>query len=122
MLIELMRRSWPGKLGRDRDEFKLNVNGSSKNASQNAAGGGVLRDHSSNIIFGFLKNFGPQNSLQVELMALYRGLHLCIEHNVSRVWIEMDAQIVVQMIQGDLKGSYKIRYLLESIRKYLQVM
>lgn len=59
---------------------------------------------------------------QVKLMALYRGLHLCIEHNVSRVWIEMDAQIVVQMIQGDLKGSYKIRYLLESIRKYLQVM
>ncbi|EOY19200.1 Retrotransposon, unclassified-like protein [Theobroma cacao] len=103
-------------------ELKLNVDGSSKDEFQNAAGGGVLRDHTGNLIFGFSENFGYQNSLQAELLALHRGLCLCMEYNVSRVWIEVDAQVVIQMIQNHHKGSYKIQYLLESIRKCLQVI
>ncbi|EOX94176.1 Uncharacterized protein TCM_003564 [Theobroma cacao] len=79
-------------------EFKLNVDGSSKHNFQNAAGGGLLRDHTGPMIFRFFENFGPYNSLQAELMALQRGLLLCIEYNVSRLWIEMDAKVVVQMI------------------------
>ncbi|EOX95348.1 Uncharacterized protein TCM_004861 [Theobroma cacao] len=75
-------------------ELKLNVDGSSKDEFQNAAGGGVLRDHTGNLIFGFSENFGYQNSLQAELLALHRGLCLCMEYNVSRVWIEVDAQVI----------------------------
>ncbi|WRX29825.1 Ribonuclease H domain - like 10 [Theobroma cacao] len=66
-------------------EFKLNVGGSSKHNRQNAAGGGLLRDHTSTMIFGVSENFGPCDSLQAELMALHRGFLLCIEHNVSRL-------------------------------------
>ncbi|EOY21198.1 Uncharacterized protein TCM_012582 [Theobroma cacao] len=82
-------------------EFKLNVDGSSKYDCQRAVGGGLLRDHTGTLIFGFVENFGPYNSLQAELMALYRGLLLCIEHNVRRLWIEMDAKVVISHIHRE---------------------
>ncbi|EOX99830.1 Uncharacterized protein TCM_008793 [Theobroma cacao] len=44
----------------------------SKHNCQIAAGGGLFRDHTSTMIFGFSENFGPYNSLQAELMALHR--------------------------------------------------
>ncbi|WRX23679.1 Ribonuclease H domain - like 10 [Theobroma cacao] len=100
-------------------EFKLNAYGSSKEAFQNAAGGGVLRDHTSTLIFGFFENFGRYNSIQAELMALHRGLLLCNEYNISRVWIEMDAKAIVQMLHEGHKGSSRTRYLLSSIRQCL---
>ncbi|EOY13984.1 RNase H family protein [Theobroma cacao] len=103
-------------------EFKLNVDGGSKYDCQSAAGGRLLRDHTGTLIFSFVENFGPYNSLQAELMALYRGLLLCIEHNVRRLWIEMDAKVVIQMIHRGHKGSAQIRYLLASIRKCLSVI
>ncbi|EOX93822.1 Uncharacterized protein TCM_002766 [Theobroma cacao] len=103
-------------------EFKLNVDDSSKHNCQNAAGSGLLRDHTGIVIFGFSKNFRLYISLQAELMALHRGLLLCIEYNVSRIWIEMNAKVVVQMIHEGNKGSSQTRYLLASIRKCLNAI
>ncbi|EOY06960.1 Uncharacterized protein TCM_021522 [Theobroma cacao] len=100
-------------------EFKLNVDGSSKYNLQTAAGGGLLRDHTGSMIFGFSENFGSQDSLQAELMALHRGLLLCIDHNVTRLWIEMDAKVAVQMINEGHQGSSRTRYLLASIHRCL---
>ncbi|XP_017981034.1 PREDICTED: uncharacterized protein LOC108663047 [Theobroma cacao] len=100
-------------------EFKLNVDGSSKHNRQSAVGGGHLRDHTGTMIFGFSENFGPCDSLQEELMALHRGLLLCIKHNVSRLWIEMDAKVVVHMINKGHQGSSRTRYLLTSIGRSL---
>ncbi|EOY17513.1 Uncharacterized protein TCM_036737 [Theobroma cacao] len=100
-------------------ELKLNVDGSCKHNPQSAAGGGLLRDHTGSMIFGFSENFGPQDSLQAELMALHRGLLLCIEHNISRLWIEMDAKVAVQMIKEGHQGSSRTRYLLASIHRCL---
>ncbi|EOY25454.1 Uncharacterized protein TCM_026877 [Theobroma cacao] len=99
-------------------EFKLNVDGSAK-LSQNAAGGGVLRDHAGVMIFGFSENLGIQNSLKAELLALYRGLILCRDYNIRRLWIEMDATSVIRLLQGNHRGPHAIRYLLGSIRQLL---
>ncbi|EOY33160.1 Uncharacterized protein TCM_041142 [Theobroma cacao] len=98
---------------------RLFTDGSSKNR-QLVAGGGVLRDHTSMLVFGFSENIGSSNSLQAELQVLLRGLLLCQEYNINNLWIEVDALVVIQMIQYSQKGSHDIRYLLESIRKYLQ--
>ncbi|WRX29354.1 Ribonuclease H domain - like 10 [Theobroma cacao] len=64
-------------------------------------------------------NFGSCDSLQAELMALHRGLLLCIEYNVTRLWMEMDAKVVVHMINEVHQGSSRTRYLLASIRRSL---
>ncbi|EOY06959.1 Uncharacterized protein TCM_021521 [Theobroma cacao] len=100
-------------------EYKLNVDGSSK-SNLNAAGGGVLRDHTGKLAFAFSENLGPLPSLQAELHALLRGLLLCKERNITNLWIEMDALVAVQMVQQSQKGSHDIRYLLESIRLCLR--
>ncbi|EOY17515.1 Uncharacterized protein TCM_042331 [Theobroma cacao] len=99
-------------------EYKLNVGGSSRNG-QHAASGGVLRDHTGKLIFGFSENIGTYNSLQGELRALHRGLLLCKDCHIEKLWIEMDALAVIQLIPHSQKGSHDIRYLLESIRKCL---
>ncbi|EOY02236.1 Uncharacterized protein TCM_011923 [Theobroma cacao] len=99
-------------------EHKLNVDGSSRQ-NQTAAIGGVLRDHTGTLVFDFSENIGPSNSLQAELRALLRGLLLCKERNIEKLWVEMDALVAIQMIQQSQKGSHDIRYLLASIRKYL---
>ncbi|EOY34747.1 Uncharacterized protein TCM_042327 [Theobroma cacao] len=99
-------------------EYKLNVDGSSRH-NQSAATGGLLRDHTGTLVFGFSENIGPSNSLQAELRALLRGLLLCKDRNIEKLWIEMDALVVIQMIQQSKKGSHDIRYLLASIRKCL---
>ncbi|EOY25447.1 Uncharacterized protein TCM_016753 [Theobroma cacao] len=99
-------------------EYKLNVDGSSRNG-QHAASGGVLRDHTSKLIFCFSENIGTYNSLQAELRALHRGLLLCKERHIEKLWIEMDALAVIQLIPHSQKGSHDIRYLLESIKKCL---
>ncbi|WRX14697.1 Reverse transcriptase domain - like 10 [Theobroma cacao] len=99
-------------------EHKLNVDGSSRQ-NQSAAIGGLLRDHTGTLVFGFSENIGLSNSLQAELRALLRGLLLCKERNIEKLWIEMDALVAIQMVQQSQKGSHDIRYLLASIRKCL---
>ncbi|EOY26462.1 Uncharacterized protein TCM_028138 [Theobroma cacao] len=88
-------------------EYKLNVDGSSRNGLH-AASGGVLRDHTGKLIFGFSENIGPCNSLQAELHALLRGFLLCKERHIEKLWIEMDALVAIQLIQPSKKGSHDI--------------
>ncbi|EOY08713.1 Uncharacterized protein TCM_023790 [Theobroma cacao] len=76
-------------------------------------------DHASIMLFGFSENLGVKNSLQVELLALYRGLVLCREYNITRLWIEMDAMVVIRLLQENYRGLYDIRYLLVTIRQLL---
>ncbi|WRX28178.1 Reverse transcriptase domain - like 10 [Theobroma cacao] len=99
-------------------EYKLNVDGSSRNGLH-AASGGVLRDHTGKLIFGFSENIGPCNSLKAELHALLHGLLLCKERHIEKLWIEMDALVAIQLIQHFKKGPHDISYLLESIRMCL---
>ncbi|EOY02242.1 Uncharacterized protein TCM_016767 [Theobroma cacao] len=89
-------------------EYKLNVDGSSRKGLH-ADSGGVLRDHTGKLIFGFSENIGQCNSLQAELHALLRGLLLCKEHHIEKLWIEMDALVAIQLIQHSKKGPHDIR-------------
>ncbi|EOY16830.1 Uncharacterized protein TCM_035716 [Theobroma cacao] len=97
-------------------EFKLNVDGSSKCNFQNATSGGILRDYTGSLVFGFYENFGVKNSIQAELLALYKGLILCRDYGISHLWIEMDALVVIQMLTGRYRGSHDSRYLLANIQ------
>ncbi|EOX99990.1 Uncharacterized protein TCM_009188 [Theobroma cacao] len=102
-------------------EFKLNVDGSSINNFQNAGGGGLLRDHTGTLVFAFSENLEAKNSLQAELLALHSGLLLCQENNISRLWTEMEAMIVIQMLKEGHIGSHDSRYLWASIRQQLKL-
>lgn len=69
--------------------------------------------------FGFSEKFGAKNSILAELLALHRGLILCRDYGISRVWIEMDAMVVIQMLKKGHHGSHDSRYVLASINKLL---
>ncbi|WRX08911.1 Ribonuclease H domain - like 2 [Theobroma cacao] len=82
-------------------------------------GGGLLRDHTRTLVFAFSEKFGAKNSILAKLLALHRGLILCRDYGISRVWIEMDAMVVIQMLKKGHHGSHDSRYVLASINKLL---
>ncbi|CAL2276664.1 unnamed protein product [Prunus armeniaca] len=88
--------SWePPGLGR----FKLNVDGSRRAASGCIGAGGVIRGATGNWICGFAANLGKGQILEAELWGLYFGLHLACEKGISNLLIEMDAAVVVSLVQ-----------------------
>lgn len=55
----------------------------------------------------------------MELLALHQGLILRQQFNISKVWIEMDTLVVIQMIWEGSNGSHDVYYLLASIQRCL---
>ncbi|CAL9000717.1 unnamed protein product, partial [Prunus brigantina] len=88
--------SWePPRLGM----FKLNVDGSRRADSGSIGAGGVIRGATGNWICGFAANLGKGQILEAELWGLYFGLHLACEKGISNLLIEMNAAVVVSLVQ-----------------------
>lgn len=83
----------------DTGVFKLNVDGSRKTASGNIGAGGVLRDCSGNWIKGFAVNLGIGQILEAELWGLAFGLKMALDKGVSKITIEMDSALGIQLIR-----------------------
>ncbi|BFG20973.1 hypothetical protein CerSpe_072470 [Prunus speciosa] len=81
------------------DQLKLNVDGSKKAATNIIGAGGVIRDSSGDWIASFAVNLGQGHILEAEFWGLYFGPKLAIEKGITNLAIEMDAAIVVSLIQ-----------------------
>ncbi|VVA34304.1 PREDICTED: ribonuclease [Prunus dulcis] len=102
----------------DTGVFKLNVDGSCKTASGNiGAGGGVLRDCSGNWIKGFSVNLGIGQILEAELWGLAFGLEMALDKGVSKITIEMDSALGVQLIQRT--AAYRFHHIYTERRTIL---
>jgi ribonuclease HI len=80
--------------------LKLNFDGSSKRASRRASIGGVYRDHEGGFVLGYAERIGTATSSVAELAALRRGLELAVANGWRSVWIEGDAQAVVDAVRS----------------------
>ncbi|KAI5322925.1 hypothetical protein L3X38_031997 [Prunus dulcis] len=61
--------------------------------------GGVIRGANGNWICGFAVNLGKGQILEAELRGLYFGLHLACDKGISNLLTEMDAAVVVSLVQ-----------------------
>ncbi|KAL4377731.1 hypothetical protein GQ457_02G020530 [Hibiscus cannabinus] len=94
----------------------LNVDGVVSFNTGKSSIGGLLRDHSSNFIFGFSKFIGCTNSLHAELWSLLVGLQLAWAHGVDLLQVQTDCRKVIQLLQEPHVDSYSIS-LVHSIRQ-----
>ncbi|PIM97453.1 hypothetical protein CDL12_30077 [Handroanthus impetiginosus] len=101
-------------------EWKLNTDGAAKRSTCRAGAGGILHDHTGMSILAFTHYLGLGSSLEAELTAIHRGLYLCVAKGFTKIWIEMDSQLAVQLIQSDQHGSWKIHHLLDGIRQLMR--
>lgn len=99
---------------------KLNSNGS---VNQNSAGaGGILRDHRGMILAAYASPLSSSSVITAELTALSLGIEKCIILGFFNVWIELDAHIVVQIINNLVQGNPQDFYLIRKIKQHLSTI
>ncbi|KAL0448028.1 UNVERIFIED_CONTAM: hypothetical protein Slati_1930700 [Sesamum latifolium] len=87
--------------------WKLNYDGASKGNPRASGAGGLIRDCHSNLVLAFADFLGEQTNAYAELYTVVRGLHSARDARCSRLSIEIDAMVVLHIIQkGD--GDWRL--------------
>ncbi|PIN17586.1 hypothetical protein CDL12_09767 [Handroanthus impetiginosus] len=101
-------------------QWKMNTDGAAKAGTGVAGAGGILLDHTGTALFAFTYFIGSGSSLEAELTAIFRGLHLAIARGHTNLWLETDSQVALHLIHGTQQVSWKLLYLIEGIRQLMQ--
>ncbi|KAI3452547.1 hypothetical protein Pfo_009211 [Paulownia fortunei] len=103
--------------------LKLNIDRAAKGETGQARAGGVLRDHLGNAILAYHDYIGDQNSIYAEIFALTRGLELAKEQGITKLWIEMDAQVIINLITSTkAQGHWKLQEMLAKSKNIMKQM
>ncbi|XP_027120639.2 uncharacterized protein [Coffea arabica] len=95
--------------------FKLNTDGCSLGNPGVSGGGGVLRDSSGALLFGFSVPFGELTCLQVEIKALVFGIQQCCLRGFSRIRVEVDSLVLVNLLVRRWRCPWLVRSDLEAL-------
>ncbi|KAI0519264.1 hypothetical protein KFK09_006706 [Dendrobium nobile] len=94
--------------------LKLNTDGA---VAQFSAGmGGILHDWLGEVILVFAGLINLCNAISAELMALAKGLELCLSRGFFNIEIEVDALLIVQLIKNEKSLNPQFFYLIRKIR------
>lgn len=102
-LVRNYKKSSPVTVTWKRPEIgwiKLNFDGSSDTSSKRASIGGVFRNHKAEFVLGYAESIGEAKSTTAEFSALRRGLELALENKWSNVWLEGDAETLIEFIKN----------------------
>lgn len=80
--------------------YKLNTDGSVGGISNRAGAGGLIRDERGTWTSWFSRFVGSTNSLITELWAVREGLQLAKRLNIQNLVVELDALVVVNLLNG----------------------
>ncbi|XP_042521311.1 uncharacterized protein LOC122094776 [Macadamia integrifolia] len=68
--------------------------------------GGIIRDNKGEPILAYAGIGHFASVLHMELLAIFRGITLCIEKNFTKVSIKLDSKLVVDMLNGVIQGPW----------------
>jgi ribonuclease HI len=110
------------------DFIKLNFDGASKGNPGAAGYGVVFHNHHGHIILINVGSLGHTTNNAVELWGLIRGLQLAIEHNFTKLIVEGDSQIIINIFSKILNGvdperispSWRLSHGLKTITDLMQ--
>ncbi|KAG6472994.1 hypothetical protein ZIOFF_066901 [Zingiber officinale] len=80
--------------------FKLNTDGSSRGNPGESAYGAIVRDHSGQVVVARQGVLGEGSNIRAELMAILRGLELCVDRQLSPIWLESDSLVALHIIRS----------------------
>ncbi|KAG6537372.1 hypothetical protein ZIOFF_002462 [Zingiber officinale] len=95
--------------------FKLNTDGCSKGNLGLSSFGVIIRDHSGNVMMVKYGLIGRGSNVRVELMAILKGLELCVEKQFFPIWLESDSLIALKIISASY-FSWEWRNLMRKIK------
>ncbi|KAL0318099.1 UNVERIFIED_CONTAM: putative ribonuclease H protein [Sesamum calycinum] len=102
-----------------REWSKLNTDGVSKANPGVAGAGGIIRNHLGQTVLAFQEHLGLTSNTAAELKAIYRGVKLCIDSNIRKIWVATDANVALKLISSPSQGPWHLQYLLQQIRNLL---
>ncbi|KAI0502223.1 hypothetical protein KFK09_017170 [Dendrobium nobile] len=79
--------------------FKLNTDSSYN--SDTAGCGGIIRDHNGKIVVAFAGPSSGTNVITAEIDSLNFGVKLCLSLGYINIWVEVDALLLFQYINGN---------------------
>ena len=100
--------------------FKLNSDGSLLGNPERAGGGGLIRNEKEEWIRGYTRAVGHTTSVVAELWALRDGIKLCISLKLLAVIIELDAKLIVELMQKEDCNQNSIDALVRDCRSGLR--
>ncbi|KAG6469541.1 hypothetical protein ZIOFF_070470 [Zingiber officinale] len=80
--------------------FKLNTDGSSRGNPGESSYGAIVRDHSGQVVVARQGVLGEGSNIRAELMAILRGLELCVDRQLSPIWLESDSLVALHIIRS----------------------
>ncbi|KAG6527455.1 hypothetical protein ZIOFF_009557 [Zingiber officinale] len=95
--------------------FKLNTDGCSKGNPGLSSFGVIIRDHSGNVMMVKYGLIGRGSNVRAELMAILKGLELCVEKQFFPIWLESDSLIALKIISASY-FSWEWRNLMRKIK------
>ena len=81
--------------------FKLNIDDSLSGNPSRVEGGGIIRNSHGEWVSGYARATRHTTSVVTELWALRDGINLCIDLNLTNVIIELDAKLVMDLLQNE---------------------
>ena len=97
----------------------MNTDGASLGNPGKAGGGGVIRDSEGRWMRGFARSIGVTTSIMAEFWALRDGLLLAGQIGVQNLVIELDAKVVVELVQSRSSSNAFYSSLLADCRSLL---
>ncbi|MQL76353.1 hypothetical protein Taro_008743 [Colocasia esculenta] len=99
----------PGRL-------KLNTDGALNLKSDEAGGGGIIRDHNGQMCGAFASPYhGLHTSLVAEALALRDGLRMCSNMGIYNVMVETDSLSLVQIVTNQISRQWDLSFILREI-------
>ena len=80
--------------------FKLNSDGASFVNPGKAGGGGIIRDSQGAWVKGYARSIGFTSSIMAELWALRDGLRLADHLGIWQLEVELDAMVIVELLNS----------------------
>jgi ribonuclease HI len=91
------------------DFIKLNFDGASKGNPGLAGYGIVFHNHYGNILLIGAGSIGHSMNNATEIWGLTKGLQMAIKNNFTKLVIEGDSQIIINLLRKILNGAYPDR-------------
>ena len=98
---------------------KLNVDGSCDQASGKITAGGVLRNHLTEWLTGFVMNKGVGNALKAELWGIFEGISLAWRSGFRCVIVETDSLDAVKLISQDSTSNHPLYSIIQSCKSLI---
>ena len=67
-------------------------------------------------MFYYSEFLGTQTNNYAELFAIAKGLELCWEKGINKIWVETDSQVAISLIVKDQLGHWTLQAVLTRIR------